>query len=88
MTDQHPEREPATDPNERGGVTPPLPTPAAAHGATGGPEAEARDAELAERELATDSVAEVRGLEAQRMSDELDRQAEAAVDALNRGAPD
>lgn len=66
----------------------PRPTPAAAHGATGGPEAEARDAALAERELHAESAAEVQGLEAQRVSDELDRQAEAAIDALNRGAPD
>lgn len=75
------------------------PTPASSSGPTGGQDAARRDADLAEREAAAEhraeaggdeasrAAAEARGLDAQRESEELDRQAEAAIDALGKGAP-
>lgn len=65
-------------------ATPPDPT----HRVTGGTPALERDAELTRREDEAETPAEAIGLEQERVQEEQDRQAEAAVDALNRGAPD
>ena len=98
MPTPRPFRRPAMSIESSDDPTPVTPTPSTptCH-ATGGNPALDRDAELAERELAAEeaaaggdaeAAARARGLDAERVSEELDRQAEAAIEAMRRGAPD